>query len=195
MNGIDKIKQRIAQDLQQQSDAIRQKAEEEARDILARYAQQAQTVEEEILRRGERDARELEERLAGAAHMEDGKARLAVKQEMLDQAFALALDKLCALEGEDKLTLLTRLTLEAARTGREQVYLAPADREGIGEALIQRANAQLDQGALTLASESRPIRGGVILSDGAVESNNSFESILRLAREGMAGDIVKRLFP
>ena len=39
MNGIDKIKQRIAQDLQQQSDAIRQKAEEEARDILARYAQ------------------------------------------------------------------------------------------------------------------------------------------------------------
>ena len=195
MNGIDKIKQRIAQDLQQQSDAIRQKAEEEARDILARYAQQAQTVEEEILRRGERDARELEERLAGAAHMEDGKARLAVKQEMLDQAFALALDKLCALEGEDNLTLLTRLTLEAARTGREQVYLSPADRETVGEALVQRANAQLDQGALTLASESRPIRGGVILSDGAVESNNSFESILRLAREGMAGDIVKRLFP
>ena len=195
MNGIDKIKQRIAQDLQQQSDAIRQKAEEEARDILARYAQQAQTVEEEILRRGERDARELEERLAGAAHMEDGKARLAVKQEMLDQAFALALHKLCALEGEDTLTLLTRLTLEAARTGREQVYLSPADRETVGEALVQRANAQLDQGALTLASESRPIRGGVILSDGAVESNNSFESILRLAREGMAGDIVKRLFP
>ena len=94
-----------------------------------------------------------------------------------------------------KLTLLTRLTLEAARTGREQVYLSPADRETVGEALVQRANAQLDQGALTLASESRPIRGGVILSDGAVESNNSFESILRLAREGMAGDIVKRLFP
>lgn len=195
MNGIDKIKNRIAQDLQQEAEAIRKKAEEEARDILAGYAQQAQAAEEEILRRGERDARELEERLAGSAHMEDGKARLAVKQEMVDRAFALALDKLCALEGEEKLALLTRLTLEAVRTGRETVYLSPADRESIGETLVQRVNARLENGALTLAAGFRPIWGGVILSDGAVESNNSFESILRLAREGMAGDIVKRLFP
>lgn len=195
MNGIDKIKNRIAQDLQQEAEAIRKKAEEEARDILAGYAQQAQAAEEEILRRGERDARELEERLAGSAHMEDGKARLAVKQEMVDRAFTLALDKLCALEGEEKLALLTRLTLEAVRTGRETVFLSPADRESIGETLVQRVNARLENGALTLAAGFRPIWGGVILSDGAVESNNSFESILRLAREGMAGDIVKRLFP
>lgn len=195
MNGIDKIKQRIAQDVEKQAEAIRQAAEEQARDILSDYARQAQNTEEEILRRGERDARELEERLSGTASMEDAKARLAVKQEMLHRAFDLALDKLCALEGEEKLALLTRLTLEAAGTGREEVLLSPADREAVGQALVQRANAQLEQGALTLSQESRPIRGGVILSDGAVERNNSYESILRLAREGMAGDIVRRLFP
>lgn len=195
MNGMDKITQRLTQDLQRETDALREKAESQARDILKDYALQAQREEEELLRRGEREAKELEARLTGAIRLEENQARLAVKQEMLDAAFALALDKLCALEGEEKLALLAKLALGAVRTGKETLYLSDADRETIGQALADRLNAQVEGGAITLAGEGRPIRGGLILEDGPIETNCSFESLLNLERGNLAGDIVRVLFP
>ena len=49
-------------------------------------------------------------------------------------------------------------------------------------------------GMLTLAEETRPIRGGVILSDGDVEVNCTFETLVRLQREAMSGEVAKALF-
>lgn len=49
-------------------------------------------------------------------------------------------------------------------------------------------------GMLTLAEETRPIRGGFILTDGEVETNCAFETLVRLQREQMAGEVAKVLF-
>ena len=69
-----------------------------------------------------------------------------------------------------------------------------------------RAGAMLDRvvtgasavlsgtGMLTLAEETRPIQGGIILSDGDVETNCTFETLVRLQRESMAGEVAQILF-
>lgn len=49
-------------------------------------------------------------------------------------------------------------------------------------------------GMLTLAEESRSIRGGLILNDGDVEVNCTFETLIRLQREEMASQVAKILF-
>lgn len=49
-------------------------------------------------------------------------------------------------------------------------------------------------GMLTLAEESRPIAGGLILRDGPVETNCSFEVLIHLQRETMAAEVAKVLF-
>lgn len=195
MNGIDKIKQRITQEIQGEIAALEAEAAAQAAGITARYAAQARTLAEEITQRGETAAREREERLVSMARMEAKKDRLAVKQELLGQAFDLALGTLCALPEGEYVALLTDLTVRAARSGRETLLLSPKDRETVGEEVVRRANARLPDGRLTLARETRPIRGGVILSDGAVEVNGSFETILRLERPQLAGDIARVLFP
>lgn len=195
MNGIDKIKQRITQEAQGEIATLTAQAQAQAAGITAQYTAQARALAEEITARGERAAQEREERLVSMAHMEAKKEQLAVKQELLEEAFRLALEKLCALPQGEYVALLTDLAVRAAHSGREQVLFSPKDRETVGEEVVRRANARLKDGQLTLAQETRPIRGGLILSDGSVEVNGSFETILRLERPRMARDIAGLLFP
>ena len=47
---------------------------------------------------------------------------------------------------------------------------------------------------LTLSEETRPIGGGFILSDGAVEVNCSFETLIRLLKKQATGEVFRVLF-
>jgi len=49
-------------------------------------------------------------------------------------------------------------------------------------------------GMLTLAEETRPMDGGFILSDGSVEVNCTFDTLIRLQRGALAGEVAKVLF-
>lgn len=49
-------------------------------------------------------------------------------------------------------------------------------------------------GMLTVGEETRPMAGGVVLRDGKVETNCSFEMLLRLQREPMAAEVARVLF-
>ena len=50
-------------------------------------------------------------------------------------------------------------------------------------------------GMLTLAEESRPMAGGLILRDGRVETNCSFEVLIRLQRGALSAEVAQVLFP
>ena len=64
----------------------------------------------------------------------------------------------------------------------------------VGNAVVT-AVGQLKTGtAFTLSPESREMAGGLILKDGNVEINCSFETQLRLLRESLAADVAGILF-
>ena len=61
--------------------------------------------------------------------------------------------------------------------------------------VVTGASAVLNgTGMLTLAEETRPMDGGFILSDGAVEVNCTFDTLIRLQRGALAGEVAKALF-
>ena len=61
--------------------------------------------------------------------------------------------------------------------------------------VVSGASAILNgTGMLTLAEETRPMDGGFILSDGAVEVNCTFDTLIRLQRGALAGEVAKVLF-
>ncbi len=227
MNGIEKITERIEGDAQREIDAVLNAARAEAEGITQRYQAQAGRESADLVARGEKAAAERVERLGSVAQLEARKLALAAKQEMLDRAFELALQKLCTLPDEEYIDLLAALTVKAARSGKEQVIFSRKDRSRVGKAVVTRANEMLAKqvapklpdeltdtkagaildrvvtgasailagtGMLTLAEETRPIRGGVILSDGDVEVNCTFETLVRLQREAMSGEVAKALF-
>ncbi|MGO5048507.1 V-type ATP synthase subunit E [Dysosmobacter sp. Sow4_B12] len=195
MNGIEKITQRIETDTQAEIDRILGDARAEADDITGRYQAQANNEAAELAAKNQKAAAEREERLVSTAQMEARKVGLAAKQEMVEKAYALALEKLCSMPDEKYVQTVADLLVQAAPNGRGAVIFAPAERERIGEAAVRAANEKLHGGKLTLAEETRPLKGGFILSDGKVEVNCSFDTLVRLQKAETAGAAAKKLFP
>ena len=150
------------------------------------------TGDEEKLRKA---AAEREERLVGVAQLEARKQLLEVKQEMLEKAFEQALQDLLNLPEKDYVELLSKLIAQAAQSGREEVIFSQKDRPRYGKAAVTQANERLgEKGHLTLSAQTRPIQGGFILSDGEVEVNGTFDTLVRLQRRELDGPVGKVLF-
>ena len=195
MEGIEKITAKIAQDAQDEARRVREEARAQAQAILDQARTQAEQERDAILARGRRAADERLERLSSAAGMERRKLELAARQEVLGEAFDLALEKLCALPEEEYVALLTQLVLKASSTGREQLIFSPRDRSRIGKQAVVAANEALaGAGMLTLSQETRDIRGGFVLVDGDVEMNCAFETMLALEREKLERQAAEMLF-
>jgi V/A-type H+-transporting ATPase subunit E len=193
MTGIEKITGRIAADAQAEIDTVLAEAQSQADGITAKYEAQARQEYENLKRRGESAAQEREKNLHSSAQMEARKLMLSAKQEMLDAAFQKAQEQLCGLDDEKMTQLLAALAVKASTTGREEVILSAGVRERLGEAVVKKANA--DGGLnLTLSQEAGAFEGGLLLKNGAVEINGTFDTLVRLVRGDMAGEVAKVLF-
>ncbi|MCI9609953.1 MAG: hypothetical protein HFG07_07040, partial [Oscillibacter sp.] len=173
MNGIERITQRISADAQAEMDRVLGEARAEAEKITAKYQAQAAAEAADLDARNKKAAAEREERLAGTAQMEARKAALAAKQEMVEKAYDLALQKLCSLPEEKYTAVLAELLVRASSTGKEEVIFSEADRRKVGKAAVEKANQEGGKN-LTLSGETRSIPGGFILRSGSVEVNCAF---------------------
>ena len=195
MNGIEKITARINADAQAEIDRILSQAREAAAQTAQRYRAQADAESAALAARGEKAAAEREERLVSVAQMEARKVTLAAKQEMVEQVYQRALEKLRTMPQEQYTAVLAALLVRASSTGAEEVVFSPEDRDKAGKAAVAKANGQLPKGALTVSGETRPIAGGFILKDHNVEVNCTFDTLVRLQKAETAGAVAKKLFP
>ena len=196
MNGIEKITARIAEDGKQENDALLAQARAQAAEITAKYQAEAKAAADEALAQGRKNAEARARHLDSTAQMECRKAVLAAKQDVIEEAFQAAHKKLLELPSEQYVALLAGLAAQASVTGKEKLIFSTPDRAQVGKAVVVAANEKLgaDAGKLTLSEESRPMDGGFILSDGAVEVNCTFDTLIRLQRGALAGEVAKVLF-
>ena len=195
MNGIEKIIERIINNAELEISQITQQAQEKAAEITAEYDEAIQKGCDEILSRGKAAAEERVERLAGAALLDTKKLELSAKQDMLNRAFEDALVRLRNLPEEEYIGFLTKIAAKSARSGKEEVLLSKEDRVRFGNKIVQDANGMISGGGnLFLGEDSPPILGGLILRDGDIEINCTFESLIRKTRSEMATELANTLF-
>lgn len=224
MNGIEKITQKINADAQGEISRIQADAQAQCAHISAAAAAEITAQREEILARGQHRAEERKARLLSAAQMEARKLDLAARQDVIGQAFDGAIHSLCSLDEKEYIDLLTRLAVAASTTGSEALIFSQKDRAQVGKQVVMAANALLLAGAvsptqnkskvaaaigviadvataklsgsanLTLSEETRDIMGGFILDHGDMEVNCAFETLVRLQRDALEGDVAAILF-
>ena len=198
MNGIEKITDRITGDAGRDIAGMLDKAREEAEAIAKKYAAEADALERDIIERGKNASRERVLRLAGVAELEARKILLGAKQDMLELAFAKAMDDLLRLPEKELVDLLARLAADAAEKESAELVFSQADGAKIGAKVVEAASALLkargSASALSLAKGSRPIRGGFVLISGDIEVNCSFEAIMRSIRDELTKDVSDILF-
>ena len=143
MEGIEKITAKIAEDAQAEVSRLMAETDEKVKAIQTSAAAQAQQEANEIVEKGRMAASERLERLSSAAQMERRKLELAAKQEVLGEAFSLALEKLCAMPEKEYIELLTKLALQASSSGKEQLIFSPKDRSRVGKQVVVAVNDAL----------------------------------------------------
>lgn len=198
MEGIEKITARIIEDAEREIAQMQRENEEKINALTAEAQAAAEQESLELLTRGRRAAEERRERLSSSAAVECRKMELAAKQELLNEAFAAAVEELCHLPREKYLALIASLAAEVAEGG-EKMILSPQDASEIGPEVVLLANTALREagkpGKLTLSAEPRSIPGGFILSHGDVELNCAFDTLVRLQREKLEKEVAAILFP
>jgi V/A-type H+-transporting ATPase subunit E len=199
MAGVEALKKRIHQRAEEEAQAVKAEAQTQADEILAKAKAKAEGEQAAIAAKAEQDAGERRRRVLAVAAMQARREELKTKEELIDKAFALALQQLRELPADKYQQLLRPIIVNAVETGTEQVVVAPHDKERLGADFIASVNQELKaqgkKGELTLSPETRPLEGGFVLSAGGVENNYSFELILKLSRDELEQEIAAVLFP
>ncbi|MBR3560970.1 MAG: V-type ATP synthase subunit E [Oscillospiraceae bacterium] len=192
MNGLERITSRIEAEARNEVHTIVEAGRAEISTAVNGWLQRIDTERTELEERNRKAAAEREERLKSAAEMDARKTILGVKQELVEEAYAKALDQLCALSGQEKINLLADLLVRASSSGTEEAVFSETDKAD-GAKAVEKANAASGK-KLTASKDAAPIRGGFILRDKNVEVNCAFETLVRLQKAETAGAVAKILF-
>lgn len=193
MNGLEKIVARMEADTQAACDALAASAAENAAAILRDCQAQADAVTRDSAQRAETQAAEHLEHLNGSSQLACRQRVLAAKQQLIDEAFARAAQALAALPQAKYVDLLAALAAENG-SGDEELLLSAHDRETVGAAVVDAANAKRPGTAFRLSDETRDTGGGLVLRRDRVELNCSFTEKLRQLRQEESSAVAKLLF-
>ena len=193
MNGLEKIVARMEADTQSACDALAASAAENAAAILRDCQAQADAVTRDSAQRAEAQAAEHLEHLNGSSQLACRQRVLAAKQQLIDEAFARAAQALAVLPQADYIDLLAALAAENG-SGDEELLLSKTDRDAVGAAVVDAANAKRPGAAFRLSDETRDTGGGLVLRRDRVELNCSFTEKLRQLRQEESSAVAKLLF-
>lgn len=193
MNGLDKIIARMEADTRVECDALAANAAGNADAILRDCQAQADAVARDSAQRAETQAAEHLEHLNGSSQLVCRQRVLAAKQQLIDEAFARTAQALTALPQAAYVDLLASLAAENG-SGDEELLLSKTDRDAVGAAVVEAANAKKLGAAFRLSEETRDTGGGLVLRRGRVELNCSFTEKLRQLRQEESSAVAQLLF-
>ena len=194
MKGTEKIIAHIQADAKAQADAILAQGELQCAEIRRSYEAQAKERYGEKIRQGVKACQDNIDSVERINQMEAKKSILALKQEMVSKSFEKACDMLTALPEEQYVALLAKLAAQASVSGDEEIILNARDKAAVGAAVVEKANALLPAGKLSLSAATGDFAGGLILKRGSIEANCTIELLVELCRGDMSAQLAKVLF-
>jgi len=198
---VAKVRKETAVALMDMEQAVLRKAQEEADAILAEAGQRAEArrerdsarLREEHTRRVEAMKAQLEgtlERDVGARGSEDRLKLLKVKNEIIEEVFAAAIDGIRALPDDGYARWLKKQLLRVPKTSAGKVVVNDADRETVARLLKELPEVA----HLTLSENSAPIKAGLLIEGERADLDFSVGALLGTLRESLAQEIATRLF-
>jgi len=198
MTGTERIKNKILEDAKSRAEAIVEQANREAEEILAAADETARRNTEEALKAAEAESAEVYRRMIAVAGLEGRKEILRAKQEVVDNAFRLAMEKIITMPDAEYQELLENMIVNAASSGNGEILLSKRDIGRIDSRFTDNINEKLKNsgktGSLSLAKETVSAAGGFVLRYGQVEINGTLEILFGMLRPQLESEVVKTLF-
>lgn len=176
---------RVLREAAERADLARQDAE---RRVEAQRAQLDEQTEREI---GQRRGRMLR-----MAELEQRKALLGAKREVVEQVFETVLAALGSMPEDQRRAYNERLLLGAAEGGERLIHDA-ADAALFGDAFFDSVNGKLARAGkapVRPSTERRDMGGGFVLAGEGVEIDCRYAAVLAQQVPGLEADVARMLF-
>lgn len=197
MKGTEKITAHIIGEAEAKAADVISEAKKKAEGISAEYAVKAKAEYTERIRAGVRECEGRVDRMERMAQMESRKSVLALKQELMSEAFARAEKLVQEMPEKDYTAFLAKLAADASVDGDEEIILSSAD-SALAPAVLSGANALLNasgkNGKLRLSAESGSFDGGLILRKGGIDINCTVKALIDSVRNEVSPAVADVLF-
>ena len=197
MAGAEKLIEKIENDAQRDAEKIWQDAEDKKQAMREALMHDIDKRKAEIDKLAAQAAVEKKKRLRAVYDLEYRKMLLSAKQEMMQKANALALEKLCALSDGQYVALMKDKLLLCAASGEGTIAVS-SDEKRLDKAFLADVNESLKKsagkGSVAFADTPADIAGGFIYACGGLEINMSLESLLREAWQDTETQVADVLF-
>lgn len=164
-----------------EADKIKKETDREIKAIEASYAERFNSEQPEILRR-----RKI------VASLDVNRIELGVKQQAISNSFSEAVNLMANLPGDKYLALAEKLLLKAVETGEEVLQAGAGGKHITGE-WLSKFNEKHGK-KLTLGDGRIDASGGFILKNGNIETNCTWEMLVRWIKDDLEAEVAKRLF-
>lgn len=189
--GLSDIKRKIEAEAQEEVKSILSKAEQEA----ARLKEEAKDKAAEIVKmyseRFEKERPEILRRREIAANLDVARIQLGAKQAVIEKSFEEAISILVDLPQDRYFDFVLKLLKKAVDTGNEVMFIGNGENR-ITQDWLNDFNAKNDT-RLTLSNERIPIRGGFVLKNGKINTNCSFEMLVKWIRDDIETEVITKL--
>lgn len=196
MNNIESIVKKIADDARAQADQKVAEAQQEAKQILSDYQAQADKVTQDAQAQAQKEAATIAERVESQSGLIRRNMMLQYKRDAIEQAFQKALEQLCAQDADKQVELLSGAAVRYM-TADATVILNEHDKAAFGDKLVDAIGKKLAAANknynVSLAETAGNIHGGMILAEGKIETNLSYEILVKNVRDELEGDVAKIL--
>ncbi|NLX70481.1 MAG: hypothetical protein GX024_06245 [Clostridiales bacterium] len=198
MTGIEKIKQRILEEAQNEADEIIKAAQEKAQGVKEAKEAEAGRLKKQLTKENMELAREHKRRMLTAAHLEMRKKVLAAKQEIMNEVFNGVIERIQDMPDDEYREIIASALLDLPLRGDEEVVFSVYDEHRLDQTFLDQVNELLNnqgiKGQLKLAPDRAQFKAGFVIRTRGMEINNSFESVVNTLRAEMEPQVAGVLF-
>ncbi len=190
------VTEKILTEAQAQADKIKKQADEKAAGERQKLQSELDSFDEQTAQLAAKAAEEVKAQVLAQARMEIAKKSLQARNDILEQTFAAAAEKIKNMDAKNYQQLMEKLLIASVNTGDEEIVIDKNEKR-IDAAFVERLNAKLAQsskGNLKLSDSRADIGAGFILQKGRTRVNGSLKVLLEAARENLQTELASELF-
>ena len=196
----DKIIAKIIENAEKDASSIRQEAQQKAEKIIAKIDEQTEISLKEMEEASKDEIEEIYRRNNLMTRLDNRKRHLSVKQRVMDETFQEVRKSLNNLSYDQWENLITKIVIEGATTGNEELKVPAKDREIYqNKGLLTKLNKDLVErglaGNLSLCKEDAEFKEGVCIVGERFDIDGSFDALIDNARIVYEREVADILFP
>ena len=192
---IEDIIKKINSETEKRIKQIKDKAMAEAGDIIKVGEEKANNLKSSLTNKARLESDEEERRQIALAKLDLRKETLSEKRILIDNLFKEVYSNFSNLEQKNYQNLMKDLLLSYAKSGNEEIIINPKRKLFWTDSFLKDVNKSLFGGAnLKLSKEVGKFDDGFILREETFETDCTFETIFKIAKENLETQVAEILF-